>query len=529
MVHAYIDAVTPRTLNPVVTHQGGIAHAVDCWTRLRRFLILGAEGGSFYVNARDLTIENVACVRKCLDADAFRAIGEIQTISESGRAPKNEPAILALALASLHPNEHVRAQAFDAMPYVCRTGTHLLHFVKCRCALNGNKKFGRMMRRAIGDWFTSKSARDLAYQAVKYPSRDGWALRDLLRLSRMTKGVDHEMSFVIGYIVRGWPEKFLGLDAFESARFLNACRLAHESNDNFYIASLIHDWRIPREALPTHLLNDPLIWDALLADMPLTAMIRNLGKMSSVGLLTRGSDAERTVVDALGDAERLCKARVHPLSLLVALKVYEQGHGEKGSLTWTPSKRVVSALDEAFYLAFGAVESTGKRICLSLDVSASMAWSTIAGMPLTPRDAAAAMALVTAATEPKSEIVAFSSTMVPLPIRPSMRLDEVVRVISRVPAGGTYPELPMAWARGARQVFDLFVTYTDNETGSPRAVWDELRAYRSAVNKSARHAVVGMVSNGFSIADPDDPGQLDVVGFDTATPQVLAEFALGRV
>jgi len=37
--------------------------------------------------------------------------------------------------------------------------------------------------------------------------------------------------------------------------------------------------------------------------------------------------------------------------------------------------------------------------------------------------------------------------------------------------------------------------------------------------------VVGMVSNGFTIADPDDAGMLDVAGFDTAVPQVMADFA----
>ena len=34
-----------------------------------------------------------------------------------------------------------------------------------------------------------------------------------------------------------------------------------------------------------------------------------------------------------------------------------------------------------------------------------------------------------------------------------------------------------------------------------------------------------MSSNGFSIADPADPGMLDVVGFDTATPQLISDFA----
>jgi 60 kDa SS-A/Ro ribonucleoprotein len=36
---------------------------------------------------------------------------------------------------------------------------------------------------------------------------------------------------------------------------------------------------------------------------------------------------------------------------------------------------------------------------------------------------------------------------------------------------------------------------------------------------------VGMTSNEFTIADPEDAGMLDVVGFDTAAPAVMADFA----
>ena len=56
-----------------------------------------------------------------------------------------------------------------------------------------------------------------------------------------------------------------------------------------------------------------------------------------------------------------------------------------------------------------------------------------------------------------------------------------------------------------------------------------LRDYRRASGIDARLVVVGMVSNGFSIADPSDPGMLDVVGFDTATPQLVSDFARGEV
>jgi 60 kDa SS-A/Ro ribonucleoprotein len=41
----------------------------------------------------------------------------------------------------------------------------------------------------------------------------------------------------------------------------------------------------------------------------------------------------------------------------------------------------------------------------------------------------------------------------------------------------------------------------------------------------AKLIVAGMTSTGFSIADPDDGGMLDVVGFDRAAPAVMADFA----
>ena len=71
--------------------------------------------------------------------------------------------------------------------------------------------------------------------------------------------------------------------------------------------------------------------------------------------------------------------------------------------------------------------------------------------------------------------------------------------------------------------------YTDNETWAGNVhPAQALRDYRRA-RASTKLVVVGMASNGFSIADPTDAGMLDVVGFDTATPPVIADFARGMV
>jgi 60 kDa SS-A/Ro ribonucleoprotein len=107
-------------------------------------------------------------------------------------------------------------------------------------------------------------------------------------------------------------------------------------------------------------------------------------------------------------------------------------------------------------------------------------------------------------------------------------LDDVVKMTDALPYGGTDCALPMVEALKHRWEVDVFVIYTDSETwaGSIHPV-QALREYRERMGIPAKLVVVGMTSNGFSIADPNDSGMLDVVGFDTATPEVIAGFAEG--
>ena len=50
-----------------------------------------------------------------------------------------------------------------------------------------------------------------------------------------------------------------------------------------------------------------------------------------------------------------------------------------------------------------------------------------------------------------------------------------------------------------------------------------LRQYRSELVGDVKAVVAGMTSNGFTLADPNDRGMLDVVGFDTSAPAVTAD------
>lgn len=101
----------------------------------------------------------------------------------------------------------------------------------------------------------------------------------------------------------------------------------------------------------------------------------------------------------------------------------------------------------------------------------------------------------------------------------------VLAMAAGLPFGGTDVALPMIYARKRGLEIDAFVVYTDSETwaGAIHPV-QALQAYRRQTGIPARLVVVGMVSNGFSVADPDDAGMLDVVGFDTAAPALITDF-----
>ena len=106
-----------------------------------------------------------------------------------------------------------------------------------------------------------------------------------------------------------------------------------------------------------------------------------------------------------------------------------------------------------------------------------------------------------------------------------MRLDQAVRAVSDLPFGGTDCSLPMRYALERRLPVEAFVVYTDSETwAGPVHPVQALREYRAATGIAAKLVVVGMVSNRFSIADPDDAGMLDVGGFDAAARAVIADF-----
>lgn len=527
----------------VANNAGGFAFEADDWKRLRRWLILGSEGGSYYVSEKDLTKRNAEVVLRCIKEDGARVVAQAVMVSQEALAPKNDPALFVLAMCAGLGDMDTRKAASIALPLVARIGTHLFTFAEY---VEGFRGWGRGLRSAIAAWYNGKDLEKLAYQLVKYRQRGGWSHRDLLRLAH-PKTEDTTRNAIYKWVVSGEtpvvPKWSLHIAAFTA--------LQNATSVEDVLKTLTAVRSIPWECIPTQFLKSPKVWSTLLENnaLPMTAMLRNLGRMTANETIVPLGKATQAIASRLVDPERLRRARVHPYSILLALATYRNGEGFRGKLKWNPVARIVDALDAAFYLAFQNVEPTGKRIVLALDVSGSMG-NLIENSLLTVREGAAAMAMVTARTEQQHVVTAFSDKMVVVPLSPRQRLDDIVRITRDLPFGGTDCALPMMWALGyngeanaysrttgryhkvrdAVIQADAFVIYTDHETwfGDIHPV-QALQKYRRETGIDAKLIVVAMTSSGFTIADPNDPGMLDVVGFDASTPRVVANFIAGRI
>lgn len=530
---------------------GGWGFQVDMWTQARRWLILGSEGGTYYVAEKALTLQNTKAIQACLKADGRRLVDLIAEISDGGFAPKNSPAIFALAMACSpkYADASTQAYALSKLSAVLRTLTHLYEFLGVIKAAQ-MRGFGRALRTAVSTWLNRWDGSSLAYQAVKYRQRNGWTLKDVLRLAHpVTEEIDKDAVFrwAIGGLdaLKGRDIKRVAkkgpyntaygardamlpeiIQGFEKIQGYTSAGEPSETE----AAGLIEAYNLPREAVPTHLLNSAVVWSALLKDMPYTALMRNVATLTRVGL-TDEPEQLALMVDRLANEKAIQRSRVHPIAILAALLTYAQGHGMKGQNTWKPHPRIIDALDQAFYMAFQNVESYDGRVLIAIDVSGSMNGTQVAGLDyLSCCKGAAALALPMLAQMPNAWTQAFDTTVKDLALSSRQRLDDAAHRVQDMAHGGTDVACTIEDATAKNKKVDCFVILTDSETwAGNQHVHQAMKDYRAKVNPAARLAIVAMASNSTTVAEPDDALSMNLVGLDTNTPILLDAFMRGKI
>jgi 60 kDa SS-A/Ro ribonucleoprotein len=95
-------------------------------------------------------------------------------------------------------------------------------------------------------------------------------------------------------------------------KLIEAFERVKQTTNVIEVVKLIDEFDLPHEAIPTQWLNEATVWEALLERMPMTAMVRNLGKMTAIGLIKPFTDAKKLVLRKLKDETALKRSRIHP-------------------------------------------------------------------------------------------------------------------------------------------------------------------------------------------------------------------------
>jgi 60 kDa SS-A/Ro ribonucleoprotein len=522
---------TPGRTDEVQNNAGGFVFKVSDKDRLERFLILGVDGGTYYVSEQKLTEKSATFLKAFLAKDERAFVDTVVDVSTNNRAAKQSPAIFAIALALSEGQD--KAYAREAVSKVVRTSTQLFEFAEYIKAFGG---WGRSKRAAVAGWYEGKDAGSLAYQAVKYRQRNGWTHRDLLRLSH-PKGVDQNVgNFILGKTPVAEATEPVLLDGFREMQSADSVDAV------LRVLGLAQYKGLPWETIPTEFLKDAKVWKTLFYNGALgqTALIRNVTRFAKIGAFKDVKFAG-DVATALSDAERIVKGRVHPIAYANAMGIYGEGQiGNSGSgwsgygartKDWDTNSKVLAGLEAGFYNSFQTIEPANKRTMISVDTSGSMTWGAPAGLVgMDYMGAAALVAMVTLRTEPYVEVNAYGTSMKALPLRENDSLPQIRAKLENARAGGTDCALPLVYARENGREFDTFVNLTDNETWAGRIKPSQaLVQYRKSSGIDARMAVVAFAGEAFTIADPADRGMMDFVGFDSAGPRVLADFSAGRI
>lgn len=592
---------------------GGFCFKVSDKTLVERILILGI-GDGYYSSAASNTQEAVNAIKTMLQEGKSRIVLDVlKDVYTNNRAAKLDPTFVVLALLCHDSHLETRREACEIVSSLS-TFSHLCTFLKYYIASgkpkttseisttstsNSSGCWGRLMKKTLANWVKKYNSHDLLYQVFKYLSRDGWTFRDVLRCIHIkpTK-LPIEVQMSLKVISKYGDKNINSEEAFNNAidfgrannissvdieyiegiKFMKTCA---ETVDIIpQMVEMIQKHNFTHEFVPKWALKEKEIWVALLLDrnnhikMPMTALIRNLGVMTSRGVFDDPTIVDQ-IVSLLNNHDAIKRSRIHPATLTIAWKQYEQGRGEKGKNTWTPVKQIVDALEKAIYLSFGNVEPTNKKILHAFDASGSMTCPMTVLPCMTSAEAVALLGLICSKSEQSStqQYVLFSNNNIqshsynvsstglrPISFRPNSSLKDAARVVQISDWGTTNCSLPiddkiklfkqqyetlanvdkilfqnalrdndqvlLSSIRDSFGIFfpEVFVIYTDNDVNSGRHPALALKEYRELTGILAKFAVVATTASKTSIADPKDAFMLDFVGFDASLPQLLRDF-----
>ena len=552
---------------------------------IRRILILGTIKNKYNSTTNKLDPEAELYIKTQIElGNGQQILTIVEDIYISGRAPKQDMTFMIHALLCRTTDIVLRKNALELLKkYRTLSQIYLWKTFHADILNDGvkSKGYGRAVKRVINQWILSQSAKQLAYQVTKYQQRGKWGITHIMQCAHPKTGSGDDRIFinkitgtpyvkkikqpsidatttdlVLRYTIYGYEEmvklaskyNLLETNEFKYLTAINWAKTCKDLNDENILTLIenIQSFELTREQISTESLGILDVQKALLVNkdktkitMPFTALLRNLSNLTRLGVFEDREILE-LVLKHFNNQEIIIKARIHPVNILLAWFTYRTGYSDLSKHTWIPNLEIINILEKMFYLSFKTIEPTGKRICILIDASGSMTSPSVC-KAITNAEAAAVLAMTISRAEANTKqpvqhtFYLFTSkkynnvkdaglTNVSDLIHSKATFTEVLSAVQRSDWASTDISLGITEAIKFKQMYDAFIVITDNDVNSGIKPSDALKQYRDIMKIDAKLAVIATQGSDISIADPNDKGMMDFVGFDTHAPKMLQEF-----
>ncbi len=513
-----------RETEMVPGRSGGWMFKADIWNVLRRCLLIGTAQNTYYAGKHELTIEFVEILKQAIALNPNQVATEILYASD-GRAINNSAPLFALVLLSMDNSQEAKQAFGEIFLQVVRTGSHFYEWLGYTKAMRG---FGKIVREAGKAWFSRDNVQELAYQLLKYQQRQGFSHRDALRLFHV-KPITETHNQLFKWVMHGWdklPSKIPAEPLAQIWWYEWLKRHPEKTHEAIAKGRLTHEMAAPVGKM------DQKAWQLLFNEMPIGAMLRNLGSLTQLEVLTTHHQSNlKRIAKLLNSREHLQKGRIHPIDILKAIKTYQSG-GELGrsKKTWQPIRQIIDILEKALELAFDVLPPTGKTFLHAVDISGSMSFNTVSSIGLTCCEIATVMALATAKAEKNYVIRGFATDFRDLKITAQDSFSQAIAKASNQNFGGTDASVAYDWAIKTKFKADLFCFWTDCESWAGKKHPSQaLAEYRHKINPHAKAIYIALAPYNISLVDPKDPKSWDIAGFDPGTPRLIQMLAMDEV
>ncbi len=464
---------------PLKNKEGFPAYERPIEEQYLQTLLTNTLGNTFYADNNELLKEALEIHTSILELDPEFA-AKAMVFARNDGLMRLQP-VLGLVLLSKY-DTRLFAKIFDK---VIRIPSDLADFLTILSGV-GRGQGGRAVKREVACYLNSVNE----YWALKYNGRGrGFSLGDAVATTHPVPK-DEKQNQIFRYLM-GQEANLDGLEqiaAFE--------RLKKADSDEDVLRS-ISEGRLPHEIVTGVVKPGKEIWQAMLYQLPLFALLRHLNTLDREGVL----DENREYISKrLTDRESLKKAKILPFRFLSAF--------ENINKEW-----VRDVLREAVELSFDNLPPIPGKNAIFLDVSGSMQGENLR--------IGSVFALALYKISRGKSIFWLFDTQVHN-ARASVH-DSILSQAERISAyGGTDTGAPMRGLNQYKMKVDNIIMITDEQQNSGSPFYKELEVYRKRYNEKAKAFIIDIAPYRRAMTPPSDGDTHYIYGWADSVLKYIA-------